>query len=397
MVTAAGAEGAAAVDKGRGPVGPSLSDLAIGSPVPLPPVQMYRAGHVRAGFVGLSIAPVNKQPAYLLNRMVNVNGTPRHSTERWYWSVTAPQQRTATQMHLTCRVAVTDECGLVAGEGGFFVGRFAYRLGSKHWYLDMAVGTGGGGGGWPALAPFLLSRWRHGKCRGGEFFSEAWQAMRGHVATFLASALGADVIDPDVVTDGEVTEGGRSDGGRSASGRSDGGRSARCGVGKGKKRQRDDLQAKLVDAERQRAATEARLEVLQRPKGWKPVEPGAGATPPSQSMVSVAPAATFSGQSMQFLASGLLGYSNLATRLMADARSSCQQLQTIAGLARTTTMPDLNVDHLPKVDAEVTTRLQNADRRYRSEVVAAAQQPGREPEPVVGSLGSSVPGTAALW
>ena len=38
-------------------------------------------------------------------------------------------------------------------------------------------------------------------------------------------------------------------------------------------------------------------------------------------------------------------------------------------------MPDVNVDNLPKVDAEVTTRLQNADRRYQSEVVAAAEQP----------------------
>ena len=37
MVTAAD-ERAAAVDKGRGPVGPSLADLAIGSPVPFPPV-----------------------------------------------------------------------------------------------------------------------------------------------------------------------------------------------------------------------------------------------------------------------------------------------------------------------------------------------------------------------
>ena len=90
-------------------------------------------------------------------------------------------------------------------------------------------------------------------------------------------------------------------------------------------------------------------------------------------------------------------YGHLATWLMVDPRLSCQQLQTIAGLARTTTTPDLNVDNLPKMDAEVTTRLQNANRRYRSEVVAAAQQSGWEPQPVVGSPGSSVPATAALW
>ena len=60
------------------------------------------------------------------------------------------------------------------------------------------------------------------------------------------------------------------------------------------KRQRDDLQAKLADTEHQRAATEARLEVLQRSKGWKPVESGAGVATPSQSMVPVARAATFS-------------------------------------------------------------------------------------------------------
>ena len=92
-----------------------------------------------------------------------------------------------------------------------------------------------------------------------------------------------------------------------------------------------------------------------------------------------------------------MGYGSLATRLMTGARSSCQQLQTIAGLARTTTMPDLNLDNLPKADTEVTNRLQDADHRYRFEVVAAAQQPGREPKPVVGSPGSSIPRTAALW
>ena len=132
MVIAAGAWGEGAVDKGREPAGPSLSDLAIGPPVPFPPVQTHHAGDVRTGFLGLSIALVNKQPApaYLLNHTVNVKRAPRLSTERWYWSVTldtctAPQQRTSTRMHLLCRVAVRDECGLVAGEGGFFVGRFA--------------------------------------------------------------------------------------------------------------------------------------------------------------------------------------------------------------------------------------------------------------------------------
>ena len=55
------------------------------------------------------------------------------------------------------------------------------------------------------------------------------------------------------------------------------------------------------------------------------------------------------------------------------------------------------MNNSPKVDAEVTARLQNADRRYPSEVVAATQQLGLEPEPVVGSSGSSVPGIAALW
>ena len=99
---------------------------------------------------------------------------------------------------------------------------------------------------------------------------------------------------------------------------------------------------------------------------------------------------------MQFVASALLEYGHLAMRPMADVRSSCQQLQTIPGL-RTTTIPDRNVDNLTKVEAEVTTRLQNADPRYRSGEMAAAQQPGWEPEPVVGSPWSSFPGTATLW
>ena len=122
MQRAAGTEGAAAVDKGRGPVGPSLADLAIRSPVPFLPVQAPRADDVRTGYLGLSVSPVNRKPApaYLLNRTVNVKGATRHSSKRWYWSFTlhactAPQQRTSNQMHLPCRVTVTDECGLVAG------------------------------------------------------------------------------------------------------------------------------------------------------------------------------------------------------------------------------------------------------------------------------------------
>ena len=141
------------------------------------------------------------------------------------------------------------------------------------------------------------------------------------------------------------------------------------------KRQQDDLQAQLVDSERQRAGKQARLEVLQRSKGFKPPESGPGAASPSQSRVPAAPPATYSAQSMQFLASGVLEYANLATRLMADAKSSCQQLRTIAGLARTTKMPDLSVDSLPKIAAEVASRLWNADCRHRWDVVAAAQQP----------------------
>ena len=69
--------------------------------------------------------------------------------------------------------------------------------------------------------------------QGEGFFSEAWHAMRGHVTTFRASALGEDVIDPEVVSDGEVTDGGKSDGARSD-------RSTRSGTGKGKKRAAKD-------------------------------------------------------------------------------------------------------------------------------------------------------------
>ena len=243
MVRAAD-ERAVAVDKGRGPVGPSLADLAIGSPVPFPPVQAARASDVRAGYLGLYIAPANKQPApaYLLNRTVNVKEGPRHSTERWYWSVTlhactAPQTSTPTLMHMPCRVTVTEDCGLVTGEGEFFVARFAYRLGSKHWCLDLAVGTEEGGllACASSIAFKQVASW---EVQGQGFFSEAWHAMRGHVATFRAIALGGDVIDPEVVSDGEVTKGGKSDGARNAGARSD--RSGRSGDGKGKKRATKD-------------------------------------------------------------------------------------------------------------------------------------------------------------
>ena len=67
------------------------------------------------------------------------------------------------------------------------------------------------------------------------------------------------------------------------------------------------------------------MEVLQRSKGFKPPESRPRAASPSQSGVPAAPAATYSTQSMQFLASGLLEYAHLATQLMADAKSSCQQ------------------------------------------------------------------------
>ena len=141
------------------------------------------------------------------------------------------------------------------------------------------------------------------------------------------------------------------------------------------KRQRTELQDKLLEAERQRAGLEARLKVLQRSKDLKPTQAGAGARSPSQSnAVRAAPA--FTGQSLQFLASELLEYAHLATRLMADARSSSQQLGTIGALARTSKISDLDLDGLTKVDGEVATRLHSADRRYRPDVVAAAQQPG---------------------
>ena len=359
----------------------------------------------------------------------------------------------------------------MAGEGGFFVARLAYRLCSKHWCLDLAVGSEEGGllARAGSIAFKQVASW---EVQGEGLFSETWHAMRGHVATFRASAQGEDVIAPEVVSDGEVTDWGKSDGARSD-------RSTRSGTGKGKKRaakdsnppapqkkqagkgnaaapqkaapgsplrepgspgtvpmnvyreacrdqdqfrrqerdaarpaaeaasrlkeeldtvkrQRDDLQAQLVDCDRQRAGSEAHPEGLQRSKGLKHIESRPGAPSPSQLGVPAAPPATYSAQPMQFLASGLLEYAHLATRMMADAKSSCQQLQTFAGLARTTAMPDPSVDSLPKVEAEVSTRLHNADRRYRSDVVATAEQPGSEPEPVVGTPGS-LPGTVALW
>ena len=104
----------------------------------------------------------------------------------------------------------------------------------------------------------------------------------------------------------------------------------------------------------------------------KHVEAGASSPPQSVASGVVAAAPTFTGQSMQFSASGLLEYAHLSTRLMADAKSSCQQLGTIAWLARTTTMPDLKVEDLPKVDADATNRLQQADRRYQPDLVVAA-------------------------
>ena len=153
-------------------------------------MQAPRACDVRAGYLGLYIALVNKQPAsaYLLNRTVHVKEAPRHSPQRWYWGVTldactAPQTWTPTQMQLPCRVTVTEDCGVLAGEGGFFVARFAYRLGSKHWRLDLAVGTEEGGlvacAG--SIAFKQVASW---EVQGEGFLSEAWPAMCGHVATF---------------------------------------------------------------------------------------------------------------------------------------------------------------------------------------------------------------------
>ena len=77
----------------------------------------------------------------------------------------------------------------MAGEGGFFVARFAYRLGSKHRCLDLAVGTEEG----ELLAragSIALKQVASWELQGEGFLSEAWHAMRGHVATSRASALG---------------------------------------------------------------------------------------------------------------------------------------------------------------------------------------------------------------
>ena len=166
-----------------------------------------------------------------------MKGVPRHSTERWYWSVslnacTAAQTTTPTLMHLPWKVTVSEDCGLVAGEGGFFVARFAYRLGLKHWCLDLAVGTEEGGllARAGSIAFKQVASW---EVQGEGFFSEAWHAMCGHVATFRASVVGGGVIDPEVVSDGEVTDGGKSDDARSDW-------STRSGPGKGKKQAAKD-------------------------------------------------------------------------------------------------------------------------------------------------------------
>ena len=92
-------------------------------------------------------------------------------------------------MNLPCRVTVSEDCGLVAGQGEFFVARFAYRLRSKHWCLDLAVGTEEGGllARAGSIALEQVASW---EVQGEGFFSEAWHAMRGHVATFRASAVG---------------------------------------------------------------------------------------------------------------------------------------------------------------------------------------------------------------
>ena len=96
--------------------------------------------------MALTIAHVSKQTAatFVLNCTPNVKGVPRESTERWYRSVTLngwtnPLNKVVTLMHLPCRVKVTEECGLEPAKGEFLVARFAYRLGSKHWCLDMAI------------------------------------------------------------------------------------------------------------------------------------------------------------------------------------------------------------------------------------------------------------------
>ena len=123
--------------------------------------------------------------------------------------------------------------------GGSFCRPVCLRAGDQPLAFGLGFGDGGGGGGLLARARTIpFQQVVSSEVQGKEHFSEAWKDMRGHLATFRASALGADVIDLYVVSDGEVTEGGGSDGGRSASGRGD--RSARSGVGKGKKRAAKD-------------------------------------------------------------------------------------------------------------------------------------------------------------
>ena len=101
------------------------------------------------------------------------------------------------------------------------------------------MGTEGGGALLARAGAIPFQEVASWEVQGEGFFSEARQAMRGHVATFPASALGVDVIDPDVVSDGEVTEGrGGGDGTRSAGGRSY--HSARSWVQKGNKQAAKD-------------------------------------------------------------------------------------------------------------------------------------------------------------
>ena len=147
------------------------------------------------------------------------------------------------------------------------------------------------------------------------------------------------------------------------------------------KRKLQKLQDDFVASERQWAVAEARYYVLPRSKGLRPEVSATIQSPAAAASASAAPSRT--GESVTVLAAGLMEHAQLSTRLMADAQSSCGQLRTIVGLARQTSLPQLALEDLPKMDKTLRTRLIAVDARFPTDLIAAAKQPSW-----VGEVGS---------
>ena len=167
-------------------------------------------------------------------------------------------------------------------------------------------------------------------------------------------------------------------------------------------KQRDDLQVQLLAAERRATIAEAERDVALRNKGSKGMRKeseGAASSPiavAGPGLGSPSAGAGISSDSAQFLAAGLLEYGSLVTKCVERAQNCAGQLKMVFQMAHTTSLPNLRMDELPIIPTSLVDRVTQANARYTSYRVTAAQRPGWT-NPLVGDASQAGLSMPDVW